>query len=277
MTPAGEHNPGETITVVNATDGPSDQCPPAADGKDRTISVDILTSSDRLVSGPHTAKVSSTGRWSVPVVLEPDLAPGGYKANASCYDADNFKVRTYDPATFTIRLQAPGPPSVQPVEAMSGESVQVSSGSARCAPPQGAGSTARVRASILDAGGNTRAEGEGKIAADGSWSVPLRVPDVPAQEGSATAVCLARVGAPAPYARYAQSKLTITAPPPPSTTTTAPPPSTTLAPGVTAPPPTPPPAPTTTRGPVPKLPGFTSAQPPSPTAQPITAEPTYTG
>ena len=256
VTPAGDHDPGETVTVANATDTVRDECQST---QERTISVDILTSTDRLVSGPHTAKVSTVdGRWSVPVALAPDLAPGGYKAIASCYDSDDTRIRSYDPAPFTIRLQSPGQPNVQPTQAMPGETVQIGSGPNKCRPPRDA--TPKVRASILDSGGNTRAEGEGQVSADGSWSVNLRVPDATPQVGSVTAICLARVGASAPYARYSQSRFTITAPPPPSTTSTVAPPATTLAPGQTAPPTTVA-APTTTSGPVPRLPGFSAARP----------------
>jgi hypothetical protein len=272
VTPAGDRDPGDTITVANATDTVRDECQST---QERTISVDILTSSDRLVSGPHTAKVSSVdGRWSVPIALAPDLAPGAYKAIASCYDADDTRIRSYDPAPFNIRLQSPGQPNVQPSQAMPGDTVQIGSGPNKCKPPKD--STPKVRASILDSGGNTRAEGEGQVSADGSWSVNLRVPDATPQVGSVTAICLARVGASAPYARYSQSRFTITAPPPSSTTSTVAPPVTTLAPGQTAPATTIA-APTTTSGPVPRIPGFSSPLPASPVAVPIVAEPTYTG
>lgn len=276
VTPEGEHDPGSTITVANATDTPRDLCTGGSPGE-RTISVDVLTSSDRLVSGPHTAAVGSfDGRWSVAIPLASDLAPGAYKALASCYDRDNTKVRNYDPAPFTVRLQNPGSPAVQPTQAAPGDPVQIGSGPAKCKPPKGSPSP-KVRASILDNGGNTRAEGENQVLADGSWSVTLRVPgEMLPQDGSVTAQCMARVGAPAPYARYGQTRLTVVAAPPPSTTSTAPPVATTLAPGQTAPPSTVP-APTTTLGPIPKLPGFTQALPPTPLAEPIVAEPTYTG
>jgi hypothetical protein len=277
ITPSGDVDPGQTITVSNASDTPRDLCTSTSE---RTISIDILTSTDRLVSGPHTGPVGSVdGTWNVQITLAADLAPGAYKALASCYNTDDTtgtKVRTYDPALFDIRQQSPGLPNVRPAEAMPGDPVQIGSGPAKCAPPKGA-SAPVVRASILDGGGNTRAEGEGGVLPDGSWSVNLKVPgEMTAQVGSVTASCLARVGASAPYARYGQAKFTIVEPPPPSTTSTLPPPSTTLAPGQTVPSTTVAPS-TTIRGPVPKLPGFSEPLAPSPVAQPIIAEPTYTG
>src|SRR5687768_6234696 len=154
VTPTGDLDPGQTITVANATDTPRDLCNSA---QERQISIDILTTADGIVSGPHLGKVGSVdGRWSVQITLAPDLAPGGYKALASCYNDppdSNGPVRSYDPALFTVRMQKPGTPNVRPSEAEPGASVQVGSGPAKCLPPKGSAAP-RVRANLLDNGGN---------------------------------------------------------------------------------------------------------------------------
>lgn len=272
VSPAGDHDPGSTITVSNA---PGSVCP---ETNDPNVSVDIVTSANGLVAGPYNTTVQS-GQFAVQVPLAPDLAPGNYLARASCFaGASASPSKTYEPAPFTVRLQSPGDPIVQPDHAVPGDIVQVGSGTAKCKPPRGATSP-RVRASIVDASGNTRAEAEGSVFGDGSWAVKVRVTEIDPQVGRVTAVCLARVGAPAPFARYGQTTFTIVAPAPASTTTTVPAPTTTPAPGGTAAPATTTtvPAPTTTLGPVPALPGFGDSLPPTPVPTPIVAEPAYTG
>ena len=127
-----------------------------------------------------------------------------------------------------------------------------------------------MRVSLLDSSRATRAEGEGPVdPATGRWQVGLRVPDLPAQNAEVTAVCLARVGAPSPYARYRAAPFAVEIDPPRSPAPTAAPPT---APPVTAVAPGPTPSPTRSPTNIPA-----SALPPTPLAVPIVAEPTYTG
>jgi hypothetical protein len=201
------------------------------------------------------------------VRLAPDLPPGSYRVQAGCYSDSGLNSGfgpSYEAGRLELRLQQPGQPT-SPRRGRPGDSIQVSSGEARCTPPAGSPSP-RVRVSLLDAGKATRAEAEGPVEiATGRWTVSLRVPDIGPQSGEISAVCLARVAAPAPYARYRATAFSIDGQPlaPATVPPTTPPP--TVAPGAPATAVT-----TATTTPVPTLPS-------TPIAVAIVAEPTYTG
>ncbi|MEO5678124.1 MAG: hypothetical protein ABIS47_00475 [Acidimicrobiales bacterium] len=264
-----ETDPGSTVVVTN---GPTSPCPPPV-GTKPTASVDLYalgsaTPANRL---PYQGAVTAAGTWSVEVALAPDLPPGRYRVQAGCYSDSGLRSGfgpAYDAGGLDLRLHTLPRPTLSDSLGRPGETVQVGSGDARCTPPAGAASP-RVRVSLLDAGGATRAEAEGGVeAADGRWSLPLRIPPVDSQASQITAVCLARVGAAAPYARYEGAPFVVETSPsePPAT----PPP---LGPVPTPITPAPGSATTTTTA---------TGQPPgslplTPLAQAIVAEPTYTG
>ena len=266
-------DPGGVVTVSN--NGVVSACPPPDGTSNPSASVDVFATGSATPANraPFQGVVTAAGTWSVEVRLAPDWPPGIYRVQAGCYSDSGlnsgYKL-DYAPGRLDLRLQEPGPPTASPGRGVSGDSIQVSSGEARCTPPAGSASP-RVRVSLNDAGGATRAEAEAPVdARTGRWSVGLRVPDLAAQTAAITAVCLSRVGAPAPYARYRPARFPIDADSRPSAPGTTPPttsPAPTAGPG--APPPTPP-APT---------PGTTpaAALPPTPLAAAIVAEPTYTG
>lgn len=258
-------DPGGVVTVSH---GPTSPCPPPAGTRNPSASVDLFTvgSVTPVNQAPFQGPVTPIGTWSVEVRLAPDLPPGQYRVQAGCYTDSGLNAGfgpAYASGGLEVRLQAPGLPSASPRRGRPGENVQVASGEAGCRPPVGAPSP-RVRVSLLDAGKATRAEAEGPVdATTGRWTVSLRVPDLAAQNVEITAVCLARVGAPSPYARYQSATFAVDAAPPPAPTTIAAPTSTVASGGSTSVPPT-------TSTPAASL-------PPTPLAVPIVAEPTYTG
>lgn len=270
-----EADPGATVAVTNSPGSPC--TPPSGSGGRATASVDLYaqgsaTPANRL---PYQGFVSAAGSWVVEVRLAPDLSPGQYRVEARCYTDSGLNSGfgpAYLPGRLDVRLRQLGQPTLTTRSARPGDSVQVSSGEARCTPPAGAPSP-RVRVSILDRDGATRAEAEGPVdRASGLWSLTVRVPPVDAQLGQVAAVCLARVGASVPYARYGPAGLAIEAAAPADPP--APPleiPGSTLVPVPSVPGP---PASTTTVPPA-QLPD--GSLPVAPLAKAIIAEPTYTG
>lgn len=264
-------DPGAVVKVANA---PLSPCAPPRGTTDASASIDLYAGATATPVNrmPYQGVVSPNGSWSVDVRLDPDLPPGTYRVQAGCYTDSGLNAAfgpSYGAGRLDLRLQEPGQPSASPRHARPGDTIQVASDEARCSPPAGSPSP-RVRVSLLDAGSATRAEAEGPVdPSSGRWTVGLRVPDVGPQVAQVVAVCLARVGAPSPYARYKAAPFTIDAAPA-AAPTTAP---ATTAPATTSPPgaPTTPPHATTSS------PSPTTTLPPSPLAVPIVLEPTYTG
>lgn len=256
-------DPGGLVTVAN---GPIAPCPPPLGARDPSASVDLFAvgSATPVNQAPFQGAVGPAGRWSVPVRLAADLPPGNYRVQAGCYTDSGLNSGfgpAYAPGTLEVRLQDPGQPTASARRGRPGDSIQVASGDARCTPPAGATSP-RVRVSLLDQAKATRAEAEGAVdAATGRWTVDLRVPELSSQNVELHAVCLARVGAPSPYARYTAATFAVEVAPAAATTTTAAPP--TLAPGTSAPPTTAPPV--------------LASLPTTPLAVAIPLEPSYTG
>ena len=265
----GVTDPGALVTVTN---GPFSACPPGA-ARDPAVSIDLYGAGSATPANrtPYQGPVSPAGTWSVQVRLEPDLPPGTYQVRAGCYTDSGLNSGygpAYAPARLDLRLQEPGQASLSVRRGRPGAIIEVRSGEARCTPPAGS-PTPRVRVSFHDATKATRAEAEGVVdGGSGRWLLSLRVPDLTAQAAEITAVCLARVGAPAPYARYAATPFTVEAIPQPVTTTSAPP--ATVAPTV-------PGAPTTVPRPTVSLTPSPTTLPPTPLAVAVVAEPTYTG
>lgn len=272
VTPA-EADPGGTVVVAN---GPGAPCTPPDRSTNASASVDLYASGSATPANwvPFQGLVSPSGTWSVEVRLAPDLPPGPYRVQAACYSDSGLNSGfgpTYESARLDLRLQSLGPPATSVRQSRPGDSVQITSGDAGCKPPAGAPSP-RVRVSLLDGGGATRAETEGPVeSATGRWSLPLKVPAIDTPNAQITAVCLARVGAPAPYARYSRTIVGVDAQP------VAPP----VPPPVSVEPPPIPPAPvpggpvtSTTLG---QGQVAVSSLPLAPVAKPIVAEPTYTG
>lgn len=255
-------------------------CPPPNGTENPSASVDIYAAevATPVNRAPFQGAVSRAGVWSVQVQLAPDLAPGAYRVQARCYTDSGLNSAfgpTYVAGRLDVRLREPGESTVAPRSGRPGDTVQVGSGSAPCTPPIGS-SGPRVRVSLRDDSKATRAEAEGMVdARTGSWSLALQVPDLGAQTAEITAVCLARVGAPAPYARYGSTAFTVETVPDLTTTTTTTTttvspstvPTTTLVPGATTSAP-----PTTSQARVPA-----ASLPPTAVATAIVAEPTYTG
>jgi hypothetical protein len=265
-------DPGGTVTVSNSPLAP---CPPPPSAENPSVSIDLFagTSVTPANRTPYQGAVTVGGTWSVNVRLDPDLAPGTYRVEAGCY-ADSGLSSGFGPdyaaGRLDVRLQAPGQPVLAARRARPGDNIHVNSAEKVCRPPAGSPSP-RVRVSLLDATKATRAEAEGPVdPASGRWAIGLHIPDMDAQAAEITAVCLARVAAPAPYARYQAAPFTIDAVPAPPTTTTP----ATVAPVPTLPrpgaPATLPPA-TVTPTPTP------TTLPTTPLAVAIVAEPTYTG
>jgi len=266
-------DPGATVFVSNGLGSP---CPPPLGAANASASVDLFgpgsaTPANRV---PYQARVTSAGSWSVEVRLAPDLPPGQYRVQAGCYTDSGLNSGygpSYEPGRLDLRLQSLGQATVNPRLTRAGEGLQVTSGELRCPPPAGAPSP-RVRVSLLDSAGATRAEAEGPVdPASGRWSLPVRVPSIDAQDVQVTAVCLARVGAAAPYARYAGSPIRVQAPAvdpperPPTSPGPAPRPASTVPGGAAS---------TTTTA----LPQVAAVSlPATPVATAIAAEPTYTG
>lgn len=264
-------DPGGAVTVSN---GPLSPCPPGS-ARNPSASVDLFAagSATPVNRVPYQGVVTPAGTWTVDVRLAPDVPPGTYRVQAGCYGDSGLNSGfgpTYEPGRLELRLQQLGQLALSVRRTRPGDSVQVGSGDARCTPPAGSPSP-RVRVSLLDAARATRAEAEGPVdVASGRWTVSLRVPDIEPQNAEVNAVCLARVAAPAPYARYRGTAVSVDRAQAPGTSTTVPVPTTTppstSSPG--APTTVPVPAPTTT--PAPSLPT-------TPLAVAIVAEPTYTG
>ena len=270
-----EADPGATVIVANGSSWP---CTPPSDTASPSASVDLYAEGSATPANrvPFQGAVSASGSWSVALKLAPDLPPGRYRVQAGCYTDSGLNSGfgpAYAAGRLEVRLQAIGPPSASVRRGRPGDSVQVTSGEAGCTPPGGA-LRPRVRVSLLDRGGATRAESEGVVdAVTGRWSLPLRVPAIEPQDTRITAVCLARVGAPSPYARYAATALVVEPPStdPPSTTPTSAGP----APAPLSTVPVPGPAGSTpTSSPTP---AEAASLPPTPVATAIIAEPTYTG
>ena len=265
-------DPGNAVTVSNS---PLSPCPPPPNAENPFVSIDLYANGSATPANrtPYQGAVTVGGAWSVPVRLDPDLPPGSYGVRAGCFADSGLSSGfgpAYAPGRLDLRLQEPGQPTVSARRARPGETVQVSSGDAGCRPPASSPSP-RVRVSLLDATKGTRAEAEAPIdAATGRWSISLRVPELQPQSAEITAVCLARVAAPAPYARYTGAAFNVDAAPlPPITltpTTAAP---TSLAPGA----PTTLAASTVVTTPMPT----STTLPTTPLAVAIVAEPTYTG
>jgi hypothetical protein len=262
----GVADPGAAITVSN---GPSAPCPPPPAAKNPSASVDLyaIGSATPVNRVPYQGAVSVPGAWSVTVRLDPDLPPGSYRVQAGCYSDSGLNSGfgpAYAAGNVTLRLQEPGSPTVSARRGRPGDSLQVSSADNRCSPPAGSPSP-RVRVSLLDASRATRAEAEGPVdPTTGRWTVGLRVPDLDSQSAEISAVCLARVGAPSPYARYRSAPFAVDNPPVTMTTPTTAPVTTGGAGGSTT-------TPSTTPRPT------ASTLPPTPLAVAIVAEPTYTG
>lgn len=263
-------DPGNAVIVSNAPLAP---CPPPPRAESPFVSIDLYATGSATPANrsPYQGAVAVGGTWSVQVRLEPDLPPGAYRVKAGCYADSGLNSGfgpTYAPGQLDVRLQEPGAPTASARRARPGESVQVGSGEAGCRPPTGSASP-RVRVSLLDATKATRAETEGAVdPASGRWSIGLRVPELLPQSAEITAVCLARVGAPAPYARYRGAPFAVDAAPMPAPTTTP----TTAAPATARPgTPTTSPAATAPTTPAP------ATLPATPLAVAIIAEPTYTG
>ena len=266
-------DPGGTVLVSN---GPGWPCTPPSGTASASASVDLYAEGSATPANriPFQGSVTDAGAWSVGLQLAPDLPPGRYRVRAGCYSDSGLNSGfgpAYADGRLDVRLQALGPPTASARVGRPGDSVQVTSGGAGCTPPAGA-QRPRVRVSLLERGGATRAESEGTVdSGTGRWSVSLRVPAVEAQDTRITAVCLARVGAPSPYARYAPTVLVVQAAPtdPPTTPPTsvgAPPTSSSTVPG--------PADSTTTTNPAQVA---ASSLPEAPVAKAIIAEPAYTG
>jgi len=268
-----EADPGGTVFVTNS---PGSPCTPPSGTTNASASVDLYafdsaTPANRV---PFQGFVTASGTWAIELKLAPDLPPGRYRVQAGCYTDSGLNSGfgpTYGPARLDVRLHQLGPVTASARRGQPGDAVQVTSGEARCTPPTGAPSP-RVRVSLLDRDGATRAESEGGIdRASGQWSLPLRVPTIDAQTAQITAVCLARVGASVPYARYTATPLIIEAAPvaPPLTSPTsvgaAPTPAGTVPGAATS----------TTIVNLAEVPE--SSLPTAPVAKAIIAEPTYTG
>lgn len=264
-------DPGGAVTVSNS---PLSPCPPPPTAENPFVSIDLFApgSATPANRAPYQGPVALGGTWSVPIRLDPDLPPGTYRVQAGCYTDSGLSSGfgpAYGAGRLDLRLQEPGQPTASVRRARPGDTIQVGSGDAGCRPPTGAPNP-RVRVSFLDATKATRAEAEVPVdPASGRWSISLRVPDLVPQSAEITAVCLARVAAPAPYARYRGAPFNVEAAAPlPSTTTPTTTPPTTARPG----------APTTLFSPttLPPTPTPTTL-PPTPLARAIVAEPTYTG
>lgn len=268
-----EADPGGTVVVTNGAVSPCFPVPVGATSP--SVSVDLYgagsaTPANRL---PSLGAVDTLGAWSVEVRLAPDLAPGPYRVQAGCFTDSGLNAGfgpTYQAGRLDVRQQDLGPPRPSTSTGAPGQVVEVASGRAPCVPPEGS-SSPRVRVSLLDAARATRAEAEDSVdSTTGAWSVTLTVPSVPTQDAQISAVCLARVGASVPYARYGPAAFAIDAVPPPEATTTT---TSSTVPGPATPPTTPPdpgaPPTSTVPGP-PDLPI-------SPLASAVVAEPTYTG
>lgn len=262
-------DPGGVATVGN---GPAAPCAPPAGTANPSASVDLFAvgSATPVNRAPYQGMVTATGTWTVTVRLAPDLPPGAYRVQAGCYTDSGLNSGfgpAYAAGRLEVRLQEPGRPTATPRSGRSGDSLDVASGDAVCTPPP-ASPSPRVRVSLLDAAKATRAEAEGPVEpGTGRWSLALRVPDLGAQSAEITAVCLARVGAPSPYARYQAAPFSVEAGEVPGSTTTAPgttTPATTAVPGASTTKPTTSPAPP-------------ASLPTTALAVPIVAEPTYTG
>ena len=261
-------DPGGTVIVTNGATSP---CPPPGGTRAPSASVDLYTtgSATPVNRVPYQGMVTPAGTWSVEVRLAPDLPPGTYRVQAGCYTDSGLNSGfgpAYQPGRLELRLQQPGAPAPASRSGRPGDSVQVGSGEARCRPPAGSPSP-RVRVSLLDAARATRAEAEGPVDPGGRWSVALRVPDIGPQTVEITAVCLARVAAPSPFARYRASAFSVEAASAPGSATTAPP---TTTPPNQGPGPAPALVTPATTAPAPTLPL-------TPPAVAIVAEPTYTG
>jgi len=261
-------DPGANVTVTN---GPSSPCTPPLGATSASASVDLyaLGSATPANQVPYLGAVTLAGGWSVEVRLAPDLPPGSYRVQAGCFTDSGLNAGfgpAYEAGRLELRQQVLGAPRPVATLGRPGDTFQVTSAEVPCVPPAGAAGP-RVRVSLLDAGTATRAEAEGSVdPATGRWSVSLTVPSVDAQAAQVSAVCLARVGASVPYARYAAAPFNILASPPtvPTTlgegpTTTAPVPSSGGS--------------TTTASTIPPV----AMLPVTPLAQAIVAEPSYTG
>lgn len=262
-------DPGGAVTVSNSPLAP---CPPPPSSDRPFVSIDLYATGTATPANrsPYQGAVTVGGTWSVQVRLDPDLSPGTYRVQAGCYADSGLNSGfgpSYAPGRLDVRLQEPGPPTASVRRARPGENIEVRSGEAGCRPPAGSPSP-RVRVSLLDATKATRAEAEGAVeVASGHWSLTLRVPELSPQSAEITAVCLARVAAPAPYARYRGAALNIEAAPLPTVTPPATATPTTVRPGA----PSSIPAATVVPTPTP------TTLPPTPLALAIVAEPTYTG
>jgi len=271
VTPAAA-DPGGVVVVANGDDSLCFPIPVGATSP--SVSVDLYaagsaTPANRL---PYLGAVTPLGAWSVEVRLEPDLPPGQYRVQTGCFTDSGLNAGfgpTYEPGRLDLRQQDLGPPRPSASTGRPGQVLEVASGQAPCVPPAGS-SSPRVRVSLLDAARATRAEAEDTVdSATGAWSVTLTIPSVAPQDAQITAVCLARIGASVPYARYDPAALAIDAVPPPAATTT---PST--VPGPTTP--------STAPAIGPGVPPTSAVPPPAdlpitPIASAIVAEPTYTG
>jgi hypothetical protein len=265
-------DPGGLVKVSN---GPAFPCPPPPGTAHPSASVDLYApgSATPVNRVPFQGGVGTSGGWTVSVRLAPDLPPGTYRVQAGCYTDSGLNAAfgpTYAASALDVRLQDPGVPTTSVPTGRPGDSIQVGSADARCTPPA-ASPSPRVRVSLIDAATATRAEAEAPIdAATGRWSVDLRIPDLPPQSVTIGAVCLARVGAPAPYARYRAAAFGIQAGPGPEPSPTGPPgsapPSSAAGPGA---------RPTVTTPTGTAVPA--GSLPPTPLAVPKVAEPTYTG
>jgi len=263
-------DPGGTVLVTNGADSPCFPVPVGATSP--SVSVDLYaagsaTPANRL---PYLGAVGTLGAWSVEVRLAPDLPPGLYRVQAGCFTDSGLNAGfgpTYQSGRLELRQQNLGPPRPGTSTGRPGQIVQIASGQAPCVPPTGSPSP-RVRVSLLDAARATRAEAEGTVnSATGAWSVTLTIPSVEPQDAQISAVCLARIGASVPYARYGPAAFAIDAVSPPDTTTTS-----TTVPGPITPSTTPGTAtPPTSVQPRP------DELPITPLASAIVAEPTYTG
>ncbi len=268
-----EADPGATVIVANGSSWP---CTPPSGTASPSASVDLYAEGSATPANrvPFQGPVAASGSWSVALELAPDLPPGRYRVQAGCYTDSGLNSGfgpAYAAGRLEVRLQTLGPPRASSRVGRPGDSVQITSGEAGCTPPAGA-LRPRVRVSLLDRDGATRAESEGVVdAVTGRWSLPLKVPAIEAQDTRITAVCLARVGASSPYARYGATELVVEPVPadPPRTPPTSVGP--TPAPSSTVP------------GPGGSAPTSTPAQveatslPETPVATAIIAEPTYTG
>jgi hypothetical protein len=262
-------DPGGMVVVTNGADSLCFPVPVGATSP--SVSVDLYaagsaTPANRL---PYLGGVSPLGAWSVEVRVAPDMPPGLYRVQAGCFTDSGLNAGfgpTYQPGRLNLRQQELGPPRPSSSVGRPGQVVQVGSGQAPCVPPAGSPSP-RVRVSLLDGGRATRAEAEGAVdSATGAWSVTLTIPSVDPQDAQISAVCLARVGASVPYARYGSAAFAIDAVPLPPTTTTS-----STVPGSITPSTTPGTTPPTSVQPLP------AELPITPLATAIVAEPTYTG